>query len=76
MPRYFFRMTGDRPFSDQEDGIELRDRDAAWKEATESLGEMIRDIDGELPIGGDWAMEVSDEEGLLFIITINVERRR
>lgn len=73
MPRYFFRVTGDRQPQELEEGIDLKDRDAVWKEATESLGEMIRDIDGALPIDGNWSMEVSDENGPLFVISVNVE---
>jgi hypothetical protein len=37
---------------------------------------MIAELDGALPLGGEWRMEVSDENGPLFIITFAAARLR
>ena len=73
MPRYFFHVTHREPRVDDTVGVVLADRKAAWIEATTACGEMIRDIDGQLAVGTDWLMEVSDEEGPVFRIRFAAE---
>lgn len=41
-------------------GLELTDMDAAWEEATKTAGEMIRDLDGSLPPGSEWSIQIRD----------------
>lgn len=47
MPRYYFHVIHDRHEIDQE-GAELPDKHAAWKEATETAGQMLQSLDGRL----------------------------
>jgi hypothetical protein len=60
MPLYHFNIYHDHVTIDDE-GTELTDKDAAWKEATHIAGESIKDIDGKLRPGHDWRLEVTDE---------------
>lgn len=60
MPLYFFNVYHDRDYPDEE-GTELPNVDAAWKEATKIAGESIKDVDGKLRPGHDWRLEVTDE---------------
>ena len=60
MPRYFFNVYHERSQLDQE-GEELPDRHAAWKEATVTAGRMMQDIDGKLQPGREWRLEVTDK---------------
>lgn len=60
MPRYHFNVYHDKSRLDRE-GMELRDQDAAWEEATSAAGEIIKGLDGSLRPGHDWRMEVTDE---------------
>lgn len=60
MPRYFFNVYHDRAELDEE-GEELPDLHAAWREATMTAGQIIQDLDGRLRPGKDWRMEVTDE---------------
>ncbi|MGY8706164.1 hypothetical protein RAD16_10545 [Bradyrhizobium sp. 18BD] len=74
MPRYFFHITHDRKQIDNE-GEELPDKHAAWKEATVTAGQMLQTLDGKLAPGRDWRMEVSDEfQNILFILHIQAEK--
>lgn len=68
MQLFFFHITHNGPRVDDTVGVMLPDRKAAWDEATQTCGEMIRDIDGNLALGSDWQMDVSDETGPLFTI--------
>ena len=66
MPLYFFNfsrapMLEPRPFKN--DGLELADNDAAREEATTACGENLREMDGLLPPGDGWRMEVTDGNG-------------
>ena len=73
MPRYFFNVYHERSQLDQE-GEELPDRHAAWKEATVTAGRMMQDIDGKLQPGREWRLEVTDEfANPLYVIHVNVE---
>ena len=52
MPRYFFNVYHDRAELDEE-GEELPDMQAAWREATMTAGQIIQDLDGKLRPGKD-----------------------
>lgn len=57
-------------------GEELRDKHAAWKEATGMAGQVLQDLDGSLVLGREWRMEVTDEfRNTLFVLHINAEKR-
>ena len=75
MPVYHFNVFHDAASHDH-DGVELPDKDAAWKQATLVAGEMIKDIDGRLKPGHDWHMEVTDEfENPLWELHVKVEKK-
>jgi hypothetical protein len=61
MPQYFFTVNGNVHSTD-DDGQELADDKAAWKEATLVAGEMFKDIDGRFQPGQEWNLEVTDAE--------------
>ncbi|MEQ1956043.1 hypothetical protein ABMA59_32265 [Mesorhizobium sp. CN2-181] len=76
MTRYYFHtIQGLQTFRDMV-GIELADEATAWSEATRACGEMIAAIDGTLPVGSDWIMEIEDNFGPLFRIRFGGERLR
>jgi hypothetical protein len=62
MPRCFFHSHDGTDQPDDE-GMEFPDFRAAHSEAVRACGEMVRDIDGDLPVGSEWRMDVSDETG-------------
>ncbi|MGX5839900.1 DUF6894 family protein [Mesorhizobium sp. ArgA1] len=62
MPRYFFD-TGYGPLLRDEDGVVLVDIEAAWEQATQTTGHILRDLDGNFERDREWRMEVSDGEG-------------
>jgi hypothetical protein len=76
VPRYFFHFTHCEPRVDDLDGIDLPDEKAAWEEATRACGEMVEEIDGDLSLGSVWRMEVHDENGPLFRISVGAEKLR
>jgi uncharacterized protein DUF6894 len=60
MPRYFFNIYHER--NDFDDvGEDLPDRNVAWRLAIRTAGQLLQDIDGRLPPGKEWRMEVTDE---------------
>jgi hypothetical protein len=74
MPKYFFHVTHIHAQIDQQ-GEELENKHAAWKEATEAAGEILKDIDGKLTPGLDWKMEVTDEfHNTLYVLHIRAEK--
>ncbi len=76
MPRYFFHVYHERSDLDHE-GEELPDKHAAWKEATVTAGDILRDLDGKLQPGREWRLEVADEfQNVLYVLHINAERPR
>jgi hypothetical protein len=76
MPRYFFHIIHERHERDDE-GEDLPDHHAAWKEATVTAGQMLQGIDGKLQPGREWRMEVADEfQNILFVLHINAEKPR
>jgi hypothetical protein len=71
MPRYFFNVYHER-FDPDEVGEELPDRQAAWKEATKTAGQILQDLNGRFEPGADWRMEVTDEfANPLYLIRIS-----
>jgi hypothetical protein len=76
MPRYFFNINGALGGPD-EDGEELPNDGAAWREATIITGEMFKEIDGKLRPGQDWSLEVADESRKpLYTIQINTRQMK
>jgi hypothetical protein len=74
MPRYFFHVYHDQPEIDQE-GEELPDKHAAWKEATVMAGQTLQGLDGKLKPGLGWRMEVTDEfANVLYVLHIYAEK--
>jgi hypothetical protein len=75
MARYFFNIHHDTVYFDR-DGKELPDKHA-WKEATVMAGRILQDIDGNLRLGQDWRMEVTDEfRDPLFVLQISAQKPR
>ena len=76
MPRYFFNVYHERAELDEE-GEELPDLQAAWREATITAGQIIQDLDGRLRPGGkDWRMEVTDESANpIYVIHVHADKR-
>jgi hypothetical protein len=71
MPCYtFIAPAGQSPIT-----VELRDNDTAWAEAVRFCGEMLRDIDGDLPSRTDWQITVTSETGQL-VAEIEIGARR
>jgi len=61
MPRYYFHIHHTSSHIDHE-GEELPDKDAAWREATETAGRILQGLDGRLkPDEDPWRMIVADE---------------
>jgi hypothetical protein len=74
MPKYFFNIHHGQSTIDEE-GEELPDKHAAWREATIVAGDSIRDIDGTLRPGADWRLEVTDEfRNPLYVIHVSAEK--
>jgi hypothetical protein len=61
--RYFFHVVINGSQSGQSDGLLFSDRAAAWREASLSCGEIIREMDGKIEPGCNWQMEVADQTG-------------
>lgn len=75
MPRYFFNVYHERAELDEE-GEELPDLQAAWREATVTTGQILQDLDGRLRPGRDWRMEVTDEfANPLYVIHVHANKR-
>jgi hypothetical protein len=60
---YFFHIILNGSPSGQSDGLLFPDKAAAWREASMSCGEIIREMDGKIKPGCNWQMEVSDHAG-------------
>ncbi len=67
MPRYFFETSGAAPHADRE-GRDLANDRAAWSLAISSTGELLRDLDGELPDHAEIRMTVTNDRGRALII--------
>jgi hypothetical protein len=74
MPRYFFNVIHERIEFDSV-GEEFPDKNAAWKEATVTAGQLIQSLDGKLKPGQDWSMEVTDEfANPLYVIHVSAKQ--
>jgi hypothetical protein len=74
MPKYFFNVYHDEILIDDE-GEELPDKHAAWKEATVTTGQMIQNLNGRLMPGTEWRLEITDEfANPLYVIHIIAEQ--
>jgi hypothetical protein len=77
MPRYFFNIHAHIPTSADEIGEELRDDEAAWKEATMIAGEIFKDIDGNFRPDQEWALEVTEASRKpLYMIRISGQKMK
>ncbi len=61
MPLFFFRIRNGRYSAASEHGIELADRDAAWRELTSVCSDLIGEICRKLKHNSRWEMELLDE---------------
>ena len=61
MPLFFFRIRNGRYSGASEQGIELADRDAAWRELTSACADMVGGICRKLGQDTQWEMELLDE---------------
>ncbi|ADH88110.1 conserved hypothetical protein [Ancylobacter novellus DSM 506] len=59
MPLYRFRLTG----QDQETPVDLPDDDAAWAQVRALCGEILTDVNANLPSGADWQITATDHRG-------------
>jgi hypothetical protein len=71
MSKYFFHISGKDPFHDS-DGLELPNDDAAWIEAKK----LVRDIESDLAPGDDWQLDVVDNSGSVFVMSIKSKHMR
>jgi hypothetical protein len=62
MPMFFFQVLSTDQHIDPE-GSDLPDLEAAWRTATKSAGELLRELDGNLKPGEEWRLNVTDESG-------------
>jgi hypothetical protein len=75
MPRYYFNVLNTSPTIIDDVGEELPDKEAAWRQATITAGEIFKDIDGRLRPGQEWALEVTDEaQKPLYLIHIEARQ--
>ncbi len=61
MSLYFFRIRNGEYSGASEQGTELADRDAAWKELTSICAGMANGISRRLSQNSEWQMELLDE---------------
>jgi hypothetical protein len=75
MPRYYFNVLNTSPTIIDDVGEELPDKEAAWRQATITAGEIFKDVDGRLRPGQEWALEVIDEaQKPLYLIHIEARQ--
>ena len=71
---YFFRIFTNDVKRHQTEAIAFPSKEAAWHEASTSSGEILREMDGNMHIGMDWRMEVSNAAGeLIYRLTFKTE---
>jgi hypothetical protein len=63
MPRFFFHIAHGSRIRPADEGIDLPDDDAAWREAIIACGQLISDLDPDLNAGTEWRMDVTYETG-------------
>jgi Domain of unknown function (DUF6894) len=62
---YFFRVFTNDVGRHETEGLVFASKEDAWQEATNSTGEIIRDMDGNMHPGMDWRMDVTNAAGTL-----------
>jgi hypothetical protein len=62
MALYLFVVTRDGTRSEPDISLELPDMNAAWEEATEATGEIIKELDGSLEVGTEWSIQIQDAD--------------
>ncbi|MGY3691610.1 hypothetical protein ACVIGA_001690 [Bradyrhizobium sp. USDA 3240] len=73
--RYFFHVQQGEQYLPDEIGEELPSREAAWKEATVTTGQLLEDLDGELNPDKEWLMQITDGSGnLIWVFRLTVEK--
>jgi hypothetical protein len=74
MPEYRFSITHNGEPENPPHSIDFTNDKGAWEEATIAAGQMLRDLDGNLKPGADWAIEVRRAAGdLVFRVRITAE---
>jgi hypothetical protein len=74
MSEYIFSITHGENQANPPHSINFPDDRAAWEEATCAAGEMLRDLDGKLKPGHQWAIEVRRASGdILYRVRVNAE---
>jgi hypothetical protein len=61
MPLYFFRIRNGSYSGASDQGTELADREAAWKELTGVCADIVGGISRKLKQDSEWEMELLDE---------------
>jgi hypothetical protein len=61
MPLYFFRIRNGHYSGASDQGTELADRDAAWRELTSVCANIVGGISRKLKRDSEWEMELLDE---------------
>jgi Domain of unknown function (DUF6894) len=61
MPLFFFGIRNGRYSGASDSGIELADRDAAWRELTSVCADIVSGISRKLKQNSQWEMELLDE---------------
>ena len=61
MPLYFFRIRNGHYSGASDQGTELADRDAAWRELTSVCANIVGGISRKLKQDSEWEMELLDE---------------
>ena len=61
MPVFFFSIRHGEYGGVSDDGVELPDRSAAWKEMTGVCRDVIGDVSRQLVENAEWQMELLDE---------------
>jgi hypothetical protein len=75
MPRYFFHIYHEQPEIDEQ-GEELPDKHAAWREATVMAGQTLQGLDGKLQPGREWRMTVTYEFANALVLHIHAEKAK
>ena len=65
MPRYFFNISGNRPFQDMS-GEELPDDQGAWRAAMK----MMLDVESSVTPGDVWRLEVMNADRLVYTVEV------
>lgn len=69
-------MHDSHPIKDNQ-GEDLPDDEAAWKEATSFTGAVFKGLDGKFRPGEQWSVEVTDEAGKpVFFISIGSRKMK